>query len=148
MNLWPFMSSRKLTLIFSLFSLHLCTNQYSAQDLRGTLCRFLGSLCATLLSSNQIFKVKPHWLFQTPNSVSLTQGDHQAIPGFPFLASQSGNPSAVCWSNHMAHVTYLPSLKVQCPSLSDVQGLENCFIYFLHGLRLEGKSGPYYSKLG
>lgn len=115
---------------------HTLTSTHSAED-----CWPLGSLCSS-----------PLWKSDLHTLATLAFPGSQLFPqlkditwfflGFPSSLHNQEPLQAVSWGTQRAHLAYLPALRVHCPSLSDVQRLEKCFMYFLHCFRREGKSGP------
>lgn len=115
---------------------HTLTSTHSAED-----CWPLGSLWSS-----------PLWKSDLHTLATL------AFPGSQLCFLNSRTPHGSSWvspprsttrnlSKQSAgalrgHTSLVCHLRVHCPSLSDVQCLENCSMYFLHCFRREGKSGP------
>ena len=63
-----------------------------------------------------------------------TQGNHQSLPGYPFL-HHSQETLFVSWGSHQAYIFCFSSVRDHCPLLSDIWCLENCcvihFVWFL-----------------
>ena len=105
-------------------SLHTYTAPYLFEYLRENPCRAL-EFSGTLPWDPQL--PWPPW---TPSSFSSIQGDYWALPGSPSCATVWKLSLARSWGSHKSQFVYFPSLRDHCPSLPDVQYLENwCFLY-------------------
>lgn len=105
----------------------------------------VSSLCNSLLSGPLFCRLSP-WSCWTFQSISLTQGVQQVLPGFPLPPPmpRAGNSlKVVSWGNFRVQLICFLSMRDHCLLLTDNQGFENhCFIYivwFCFGLVMSGK---------
>lgn len=126
--------SNPFTLFFPwhcIVSSHTCTDQYSAGAPREILSRFPELfLRATLSVWYSALWTLATLAYQTPNTISLTQGDHRTLPRLPLSMLHSGSSLwATTWGNHRANpVSVLSRIIHLCFLMSSIW--KHCFIYF------------------
>lgn len=99
-----------------------CVEQFSAGDLRRTICKSLKVSSNIVLSFLELYLANSSSLGLSQILESLSQEIHQALCRFLLPALQTGHPlQAVSWGNCRAHLICFPSPRDHFPLLLDVQ---------------------------
>lgn len=129
-------------------SLHTITGQYSAEYLKGALCR--SPAFSSLLSRMSAYSVLDSW---TLSSISSTQRVCQSPFGLTLPSLHPENSfKKVSLGNYRTHLICFLPVRDHCSLLFDVWNwLENSFLdifgWCCHHFRWRDKSGPFYSIL-
>lgn len=107
--------------------LHMCTNQYSAEDSRETFCSRLERASCAALSFPVSLSANFSCLGLQNSQPSFP---NWALFAFPLLTLWALNSSMYeCQGGHRARLVGFPSCRDQCPMLPVVQYLNTVFWY-------------------